>query len=253
MLTCYDALTAHHLWQGGVKAILVGDTAAHVVLGHDSTLPVDMDFMVAITAAVRRGAPDVFIMADMPFGSYHCGDDAAVANAARFLKEGMADAVKLEVAPDHAPLVARMSAAGVPVVAHIGSRPQTVRARGRYRAMYHDQADVDRTVADARLMVEHGAVMLLIEAVPAEVSQQVVAFVKKDAPDVVVIGCGAGSACHGHVVVLHDLVGMTAWRPPFAPALANIGEQLQAAARQWVQLVASGKYLSDDHPYHLDG
>ncbi len=250
MLTCYDALTAHRLWRGGVKTLLVGDTAGHVVLGYDSTLPVDMDFMVAITAAVRRGAPHAFVMADMPFGSYQCGDDEATHNAVRFLKEGLADAVKLEVAPLHVPLLERMSAAGVPVVAHLGSRPQMVRSQGRYRKAYHDENDVRFTVDLAKACIDAGAVMILLEAVPAEVSQQVVDALHESG--VPVVGCGGGPACHGHVVVLPDLLGMTDWQPPFVPVVADVGVQVERAAAQWVELVSSGRYLADDHPYRID-
>jgi 3-methyl-2-oxobutanoate hydroxymethyltransferase len=248
MLTCYDATTARWLWRGGVKTMLVGDTAAHVILGHDSTLPVSMDFLIEITAAVRRGAPDVFLMGDMPFGSYQCGDDLAMANAARFLKEGLADCVKLEVDGSFVPLIKRMSAAGVPAVAHIGSRPQQVRSQGRYRATFRDEADVKALVTLAEQMVDAGAVMLLIEAVPQEVSQRVVEAV---APTPV-IGCGGGPACHGHVVVLHDLLGLTDWHPPFAPAMDEVGQRIQHVATRWVQLVASGQYLKHDHPYHFE-
>jgi 3-methyl-2-oxobutanoate hydroxymethyltransferase len=197
---------------------------------------------------VRRGAPDVFLMGDMPFGSYQCGDDAAMANAARFLKEGLADCVKLEVDASFVPLIKRMSAAGVPAVAHIGSRPQQVRSQGRYRATFRDEADVKALVTLAEQMVDAGAVMLLIEAVPQEVSQRVVEAV---APTPV-IGCGGGPACHGHVVVLHDLLGLTDWHPPFAPAMDEVGQRIQHVATRWVQLVASGQYLKHDHPYHFE-
>jgi 3-methyl-2-oxobutanoate hydroxymethyltransferase len=247
-LTCYDATTAAWLWRGGVRCLLVGDTAAQVVLGHDTTLPATMPFMLELTAAVRRGCPNCFLMADMPFGSYQCGDDAAMANAARFLKEGLADCVKLEVDASFVPLIKRMSAAGVPAVAHIGSRPQQVRSQGRYRATFRDEADVKALVTLAEQMVDAGAVMLLIEAVPQEVSQRVVEAV---APTPV-IGCGGGPACHGHVVVLHDLLGLTDWHPPFAPAMDEVGQRIQHVATRWAQLVASGQYLKHDHPYHFE-
>ncbi len=123
MLTCYDATTASWLWKGGVRCLLVGDTAAQVILGHDSTLPISVPFLVQLTAAVRRGAPEAFVMADMPFGSYQAGADRAVRNAVRFMTEGTADAVKLEVDESFLPLVTRLAAAGVPVVAHLGSSP----------------------------------------------------------------------------------------------------------------------------------
>ncbi len=252
MLTCYDATTAGLLTAGGVDVLLVGDTAAQMILGYDSTLPAEMDFMVTITAAVRRGAPEAFVMADMPFGSYQCGKDAGVANAIRFVKEAGADAVKLEVDRTMTPLVERMVHAGVPVVAHIGSRPQHIRAKGGYRSAGRRRAEADGIVEDARVMLDAGVAMLLIEAVPAEVSRRIVELPPPvpEAP-VPVIGCGAGPVCHGHVVVLHDVLGLTDWHPPFAPPLADLGGQIRTAAGQWARLVESGQYLKDDHPYRM--
>jgi 3-methyl-2-oxobutanoate hydroxymethyltransferase len=254
MLTCYDATTAQWLWLGGVRTLLVGDTAAEMILGHDSTLPATVPFLVELTAAVRRGAPNAFIMADMPFGSYHCGDDAAMGNAMRFLTEGRADVVKLEVDASFAPLVERMAHAGIPVVAHVGSRPQQVRQRGGYGSVGRSRREADEVVEAAQVMVRAGAAMLLIEAVPAEVSQRIVELAQspRTAEPVPVVGCGAGPACHGHVVVLHDLVGLTNWHPPFVHPVASLGESLQNAAAAWSRLVKSGQYLAKDHPYKMD-
>ncbi|MCC7145040.1 MAG: 3-methyl-2-oxobutanoate hydroxymethyltransferase [Phycisphaeraceae bacterium] len=255
MLTCYDAATAAWLWKAGLRTFLVGDTAAQFVLGHENTLPVSLDFMVTLTAAVRRGAPQAFVMADMPFGSYQCGDDAAIAHAMRFLTEGGADVVKMEVDESFAPLVKRLSSAGVPVVAHLGSRPQQRLAHGRYRTVYHSAADVQRTVAEARALVQNGAVMLLLEAVPAEVSRQVIAAVaapgQPEESIIPVVGCGAGPDCHGHVVVLHDVLGLTDWHAPFSPVLGHVGQEIQQAVEKWVDLAESGRYLLDDHPYKV--
>ncbi len=247
MLTCYDATTASWLWRGGVGCLLVGDTAAQVILGHDTTLPATMPFMLEITAAVRRGAPDAFVMADMPFGSYQCGEDQAVQHAIQFLMQGLADTVKLEVSAAHAPLVTRLSGAGVPVVAHIGSRPQQVRLRGGYGAVGRTQQEADRLVALAREMVGCGAVMLLVEAVPNQVGAAIVSAVADTVADVgcdpvPVIGCGAGPACHGQVVVLHDLLGMTPWQPPFASPIDQLGDRISATASQWANQVQSGQY-----------
>ncbi|MFW6032681.1 MAG: 3-methyl-2-oxobutanoate hydroxymethyltransferase, partial [Phycisphaeraceae bacterium] len=246
MLTCYDATTAAWLWRGGLKVILVGDTAAQVILGHDSTLPAGMPFMLEITAAVRRGAPQACIMADMPFGSYQCGDDLAVKNAMDFLTKGQADLVKMEVDDSFAPLVERMSHAGVPVVAHIGSRPQTVRAAGGYRAAGRKSEEADQLVETAKRMAARGAAALLIEAVPDSVGRRVVEAVGNQLP---VIGCGAGPACHGHVVVLQDLVKMTDWQPPFAQPVADLGQGFADAARKWTELVETGDYLREGGPY----
>lgn len=249
MLTCYDATTARWLRRGGVDCLLVGDTAAQMILGHDSTLPVKMPFMVELTAAVRRGAPDAFIMADMPFGSYHCGPDTAMRHAVRFMSDGGADAVKLEVHDELAPLVRRMSLAGVPVVAHLGSRPQQVRATGGYHSAGRTKEEAERIVKSAQGMLAAGAAMLLLEAVPNEVSQQVVKLAEAADPLVPVIGCGAGSACHGHVIVLQDLLGLSDWQPPFAPPVTDLGQRIADAAAKWAEQVHSRRYLAQDHPY----
>ncbi|HEX7010707.1 MAG TPA: 3-methyl-2-oxobutanoate hydroxymethyltransferase [Phycisphaeraceae bacterium] len=254
VLTCYDATTARWLWRGGVQTMLVGDTAAQMILGHDSTLPATMPFMLEITAAVRRGAPQALVIADMPFGSYQCGDDEAVRNAMAFMVQGQADLVKLEVDASHAPLVERLSHAGVPVVAHLGSRPQMVRASGGYRAAGRRKREADILVDTAALMIQRGAAALLVEAVPDIVSQRIVAqAVRPDTGEVVpVIGCGAGPDCHGHVVVLHDLLKLSDWQPPFASPLADLGQPLQEAAAAWVKHVESGDYLKDGGPYRME-
>ena len=254
MLTCYDASTARWLWRGGVQAFLVGDTAAQVILGHDSTLPAEMSFMLEITAGVRRGAPHALIMADMPFGSYQCGDDEALVNASTFLKQGMADLVKLEVDASFAPLVERMAHAGIPVVAHLGSRPQTVRAEGGYRAAGRRKFEAERIADAASLMIERGAAALLIEAVPDELAARIIedAVHPHTGQPVPVIGCGAGPACHGHVVVLQDVLGVTDWQPPFAPPMAQLGQAMQDAARRWAEHVKSGEYLKGGGTYHMN-
>ncbi len=251
MLTCYDATTARWLWRGGIRCLLVGDTAAQVILGHDSTLPAEMPFMLELTAAVRRGAPQALVMADMPFGSYQCGDDDAVRHAMSFLTRGMADLVKLEVDQTHAALVQRLAHAGVPVVAHIGSRPQQVRAQGGYRAVGRTARDADLLVDTAELMIAMGVSAILVEAVPGGVGEMIVQTARHpdDGTVIPVIGCGAGPACHGHVVVLHDLLTMTDWQPPFITPVAELGKQIAEAAARWREMVESGEYLRDGGPY----
>ena len=252
MLTCYDATTARWLWRGGLRCILVGDTAAQMVFGHDSTLPATMPLLVELTAAVRRGAPGAMIMADMPFGSYQCGADEAVRNAMKFLTDGMADCVKLEVDEPFAPLVQRLTDSGVPVVAHIGSRPQQVRHEGGHRSAGRTAAEADRIVKTAGVMLEHGAEMLLVEAVPSEVSQRIVELADGWAGGPKpVIGCGAGNAPHGHIVVLHDMLGLSDWHAPFAKPMVQLGDQIRDATAKWVELIGSGEYLKDDHCYQM--
>ncbi|MDX1682518.1 MAG: 3-methyl-2-oxobutanoate hydroxymethyltransferase [Phycisphaeraceae bacterium] len=233
MLTCYDATTARWLWRGGVRTLLVGDTAAQMILGHETTLPVSLDFMLELTAAVRRGAPGALVIGDLPF-SAAATDDAILTAGSRFLSEGGADLVKIECDAGHAEVVEHLNRVGVPVVCHLGSRPQSVRMTGGYRAAGRDESSRQAIIDGARTLVDAGAAAILIEAVDETTTDAVVAAVGDDVP---VIGCGAGPACHGEVVVLHDLLGLSDWQPPFAPPAAEFGPQLEEAARNWARHV----------------
>lgn len=234
-LTCYDATTARWLERAGIEVLLVGDTAAEVILGLPGTIHAPLDFMVALTAAVKRGAPGRVVMADMPFMSYQVNADEALRNAARFLTEGTADCVKLEVDRSWAPLVERLSKAGIPVVAHIGSRPQQAKMHGGNFAVGRTAEQAVALLHDAAALEAAGATMLLVEACPGEVTQRIV-----ERATVPVIGCGAGPACHGQVVVLQDIVGLSDWQPNFAKPLANVGDALQKAAVAWRERVHAG-------------
>ncbi len=245
VLTCYDATTARWLDKAGIEVLLVGDTAAEVILGHKHTIHAPLDFMLLITAAVKRGAPRCFVMGDMPFMSYQASEDQAVVNAGRFLTEGGADAVKLEVDESYLKLVDRMSRVGVPVVAHLGSRPQMVRRMGGYRSAGRTAAEAVQMIEQAKRFEDAGAVMLLLEATPQQVTKKLVEAVK-----IPVIGCGAGAGCAGHVVILPDLLGMSDWQPPFAKPVAHIGREIEMAAKQWIELLRSGKYLKK-HVYQM--
>lgn len=234
-LTAYDATTARWLERGGVHVLLVGDSAAQVMLGFDRTLDMPMDVAIVLTAAVKRGAPHTLVMADMPFASYHESDEQAVRNAARFMTEGLADVVKLEADASFASTVERLTRAGIPVCAHVGCRPQTVAVTGGYRIAGRTAADAERVVADAVALERSGAVLLLVEGVPDEVTQAIMAATK-----VPLIGIGAGAACHGQVLVIQDLLGLTDNPPRFAEAVVNLGPQLQEAASEWARRVRSG-------------
>ncbi len=243
-LTCYDATSARLLQKAGIPILLVGDTAAEMILGLPGTIHAPLDLLIQLTAAVKRGAPNCLVMADMPFLSYQVDEAEAIRNAGRFLVEGQADCVKLEVDGTFTGLVSQLNRAGIPVIAHIGSRPQQVKHDGGYRAAGKTRADASRLVEEARRLEEAGATMLLIEAVPSEVSEEIVS--KTSIP---VIGCGAGTACHGQVVVTQDLAGMTEWQPAFAKPLAQIGEAITRLGEQWIDRVASGNL--GKHPYSM--
>ena len=243
-LTAYDATTARHLERAGIPLLLTGDTAAEVVLGLPGTIHAPLDFLIMITAAVKRGAPNTFVMGDMPFLSYQCEEAEGIRNAGRFLTEGRADAVKLEVDGTFTGLVSQLDRAGIPVCAHIGSRPQRDKHDGGYRAAGRTHADAARIVEDAIRMEEAGACMLLIEATPAEVSQQIV-----ERTSIPVIGCGAGPACHGQIVVTQDILGLTDWQPAFAQPVTDMASSLQAAAQRWITKVAAADL--GEHPYTM--
>ena len=243
-LTCYDATTARWLEKSGVEVLLVGDTAAERILGYASTINAPLDFMVTITAAVKRGAPSRIVMADMPFMSYQADDAEAIRNAGRFMTGGNADCVKLELDRSFAPLVEKLARAGIPVVAHIGSRPQQAKMKGGYTSAGRSAESALRILHDAAALEAAGASMLLIEACPAEVAELVV-----ERATVPVIGCGAGTACHGQVVVLNDLLGLTHWQPAFARPLAAVGVEIERAARVWRDRVRDGDL--GEHPYTI--
>jgi 3-methyl-2-oxobutanoate hydroxymethyltransferase len=243
-LTCYDVTTARWLERAGVPLLLVGDTAAEMILGLPGTIHAPLDFMVTITAAVKRGAPNLLVMADMPFMSYQADDAEAVRNAGRFLTEGTADAVKIEVDKSFAPLIGKMARAGIPVVAHVGARPQMSKRGGGYASVGRTAEEALRLVDDAVAAEAAGATMILVEATPAEVSRLIV-----DKTTVPVIGCGAGPACHGQIVVLQDLLGLSDWQPGFARPITRLGEHVIAAGERWVEMVRTSTL--GEHPYRM--
>jgi len=232
-LTCYDASTARWLEQAGVHVLLVGDTAAEVVLGLPRTIDMPFEVLLALTAGVKRGAPSTLVMGDMPFMTYQASADEAMKNAGRFLVEAKADIVKLEADASFAPLVHRMAAAGIPVCAHVGSKPQHVALTSGYRAQGRTRDAADRVLEDARALEQAGAAMLLVEAVPSEVADEIV-----ERAALPVIGIGAGTSCHGQVVVLHDVMGLLEKTPGLAQPVANLGPMIREAAMQWVRRVA---------------
>jgi 3-methyl-2-oxobutanoate hydroxymethyltransferase len=237
-------ITARWLEEAGVPVLLVGDTAAEMILGLPGTIHAPLDFLLLLTAAVKRGAPRTFVMGDMPFMSYQADEADAIRNAGRFLTEGLADAVKLEVDRSFAPLVERMSRAGIAVVAHIGCRPQHAKRCGGYRSVGRTADEAREMLADAVALEAAGARMLLIEAAPNEVSRRIV-----DRLEIPVIGCGAGPACHGQIVVLQDLLGLTHWQPSFAKPVVRLGDDLVGAAKTWVDMVRRNDL--GEHPYRM--
>ena len=243
MLTCYDFPAAKILAACGVSILLVGDSVATTVLGESSTIHATMDFMILLTRAVRRGAPDVFLMGDMPFGSY-ATDESAVANGKRFMAEAGVDCVKLECDIRHESIVRTMAMAGIPVCAHLGLLPQRAVQQGGYRYQGRTEEDADRLVRESVAMVAAGAEMLLLEAVPDRVSRRIVESVP-----CLVLGCGAGPSCHGHVVVLHDMLGYSEKVPRFVERFGAVPAAVAEAAQAYVRAVETREYPQVRHGY----
>lgn len=233
-LTAYDATTARLLESAGVPLLLVGDTAAEVILGFERTIDMPLDVAVVLTAAVKRGAPSTLVMADMPFMSYQADEAEAIRNAGRFMTEGMADVVKLEADASFAPLIQKMTRAGIPICGHVGSKPQQAALSGGYGSAGRTAEEIEQIVADAVALEKAGCVLLLVEAVPDEATERIMR-----ATTAPLIGIGAGPACHGQILVIQDLLGMSDQQPRFAEPVAQLGRAIQEAGAQWVKRVSN--------------
>ena len=247
-ITCYDYSTAIVLNQIGVESLLVGDSAAQVMLGHNSTLPAAMDFMVAITAAVKRGAPDKLIIADMPFLSYQISIEQALSNAGRFVVEAGADIVKIESGPSTIPTIKALSDAGIAVMAHIGIKPQSVGKFGKLKAEGTTADEAIELIYLADQMASAGAQMLLIEGTAREVAE----IISKKSP-LPVISCGSGPDCDAQVLVLHDVIGFSQSdaKPKFVKSYANVSDIIANAVSQYRDEVLTGQFPDNDHCYHI--
>jgi 3-methyl-2-oxobutanoate hydroxymethyltransferase len=246
MLTCYDYTTARLMHEVGVPLILVGDSAANVILGYPTTLPVSLEFMIEITRAVRRGAPDALLIADMPFGSVHGSVARSVRNVVRVVQQTGCDMVKIETTPRSARLITELTDAGVAVIAHLGLKPQSIHVLGSYRYQARTASEARQLIDEALSMERAGAAAILLEAVPPEVSELLVR--KSRVP---VIGCGAGPACHASVVVTHDLLGLTPSAPRFAPVLSDLATKMKAAFLEYMNQLQNGAYPASEHCYTM--
>lgn len=246
-VSCYDYTTARLLSQTDIEMILVGDSAAQVMLGFDSTLPATMDFMVAITAAVRRGAPNVCLVADMPFLSYQVGLNEAVRNAGRFAAEAGAQMIKIEASLPQLDVIKAVSNAGMAVMAHIGIRPQNISKIGRFKAEATTAEMALELISLAEKMVYAGAASLLLEGTAAEVSEIITSRF-----DVPVIGCGAGLACDGQILISPDILGLTTGPgPKFAKNFANLADDTVKAFAEYAKQIRTNAFPDDKHSYHM--
>ncbi|MPZ89373.1 MAG: 3-methyl-2-oxobutanoate hydroxymethyltransferase [Nitriliruptorales bacterium] len=245
MLTAYDYLTAQVLDEAGVDVLLVGDSLGNVMLGYDSTVPVTVDEMLHHLRAVRRGADRALVVGDLPFMSYQASATEGLRNAGRFLKEGGAHAVKLEGAGPIVDLTDRMVSLGIPVMGHLGLTPQSVNQLGGFRVQGRDRDSADRLVADARELDEAGAFALVLECVPADVGRRIT-----EAVSMPTIGIGAGPHTDAQVLVISDLLGLTAGRlPRFVKQYADLRGMITDAAKAFSSEVATGDYPGPEHSY----
>jgi 3-methyl-2-oxobutanoate hydroxymethyltransferase len=244
-LTAYDHLFASLLDEAGVDVVLVGDSVATVVQGRDTTVPVTMDQMVYHTELVSRACRRALVVGDLPFLSYQISAEDALRNAGRLLKEGLAEAVKLEGGAEFAGTVQRLVAAGIPVMGHLGLTPQSIHQFGSYRARGTDTAEQQRIVDDAKLLEQAGAFAIVLEKVPAELGKRVA-----EAVAVPIIGIGAGPDVDGQILVTPDLLGLfTRFRPRFVRRYRELGKDVGDAVRAYCRDVQSGSFPSAEESY----
>jgi 3-methyl-2-oxobutanoate hydroxymethyltransferase len=248
MLTAYDYPTASYADRAGVDMLLVGDSLAMVVLGHEDTLSVGMEEMLHHTRAVSRAAERALVIGDMPFLSYQTGTEQAVLNAGRFLKEAQADAVKLEGGSNVLPQVRAIVKAGIPVQGHLGLTPQSAAQLGGFKVQARSAEAGKKLIEEARALCDAGCFSVVLEAVPAEIAAMVT-----EAVPVPTIGIGAGPDCDGQVLVMHDVVGLfDRFVPRFVKQYAQLGQELQKAVEQYRSDVESGAFPAREHSFFLD-
>ncbi len=243
--TAYDALFAEIEDQSGVEVILVGDSAGMVVAGYETTLPITMEEMLYHTRAVRRGVKRALLVADMPFLSFQLSPDDAVYNAGRFLKEGGAEAVKIEGGGRFIGIAKRLVETGIPVMGHLGLTPQSVHCFGGYGVRARRPSEADKLLVDAQALEEAGAFSIVLEKIPAELAKKVTESI-----NIPTIGIGSGRYCDGQVLVVHDMLGIyDKFRPKFVRRYAELGQQIRKAVGQYVTDIKGGKFPSDEESY----
>lgn len=245
-LTAYDYPTARLVDESGIDVILVGDSLAEVVLGYDSTLPVTVDEMLHHLRAVRRAVRRALLVADLPYGAYHVSADDALRAAVRYLKEGGAEAVKLEGGQKRAELIRRLVDAEIPVMGHIGLTPQSIHAFGGHRVQGRTLDAASELIADAQAVEDAGAFAVVLEGIPRELAALITGRLR-----IPTIGIGAGPDCDGQILVLHDLVGLS-FTPPakFVRPYANLAGTLADALGRYRDDVVAGRYPDDSESYH---
>ena len=247
MLTAYDYSTAKLIDEAGVNSILVGDSLGNVILGYEDTISVTMEDMIHHGAAVARGAKNALVVIDMPFMSYQSSVYDAVINAGRLMKEGRADAVKLEGGKEVCPQIEAITAAGIPVVAHLGLTPQSIHAFGGFKVQGKSEETARKLIEDARAIEKAGAFAVVLECVPAKLAE----IVTKEL-QIPTIGIGAGNVCDGQVLVYQDMLGMFSdFTPKFVKHFANVGEVMKSTFKAYCEEVQAGTFPAKEHEYTI--
>ena len=246
MVTAYDAPSAQIVDRAGVDMILVGDTVAATVLGYDTTLPATIDIMVHHTAAVTRTRPDALVIADLPWLSYHISTTETIQNAGRLIREGRAEAVKLEGGQKRIPMIEALLSAEIPVMGHIGLTPQSINVMGGYRVQGKDTETASALIADAKALARAGIFALVLEGIPDSIAQIITQEI-----DIPTIGIGAGPHCDGQVLVFHDLLGLyNGHKPKFVREYAHLADLATAAIQQYCADVQASTFPNDAESYH---
>ena len=247
MLTAYDYSTASLLDAAGINGIPVGDSLGNVILGYEDTISVTMEDMIHHGAAVSRGAKNALVVVDMPFMSYQGSVYDALKNAGRLMKEGRANAVKLEGGIEVVPQIQAIVQAGIPVMGHLGLTPQSINAFGGYKVQGKDEAAAQKLLDDAKAIAEAGVFAIVLECVPSALAKKVT-----EAVDVPTIGIGAGADCDGQILVYQDMLGMFSdFTPKFVKRYANIGEAMKAAFKGYIDEVCEGAFPAPEHGYGI--
>ncbi len=245
MLTAYDYSTAKIMDEIGINIILVGDSLGNVILGYENTVSVTMDDMIRHSAAVSRGVKNALILTDMPFMSYQASVYDAVVNAGKLLKEGHANAVKLEGGIEFVPHIKAITAASIPVVAHIGMTPQSVNVFGGFKLQGSDKESAAKIIEDAKAVQEAGAFAVVLECVPGDLAAHITQML-----DIPTIGIGAGNGCDGQVLVYQDMLGMYSdFTPKFVKKYADMGNIMKEAFRNYIKDVKSGSFPTEQHTF----
>ena len=248
MVTAYDYTTAKIMDEVGVNTILVGDSLGMTMLGYEDTLSVTMEDMIHHSAAVARGAKDAFVVTDMPFMSYQTSVYDAVVNAGRLMKEGRANAVKLEGGVEFAPHIEAIVKASIPVVAHIGLTPQSVNAFGGFKVQGKDLEAAKKLIEDAKAVEAAGACMVVLECVPAKLAKKIT-----EELTIPTIGIGAGVDCDGQVLVYQDLLAMYGdFKPKFVKVFANVGETMRTGMENYIRDTKEGNFPAPEHCFKIE-